>query len=560
MQAPELMANFSARFGHLADNYASVEDAIADGYVRVAGAGGRQAKGFTKFLDPSQVYPREIVQQLADIEAMYEKMIPKMPTTPVGEAWAKIIKIFDTTTTILKKSLTTWSPANHLLNAQGELMVNFMAGVYNPSVYGKSLRILDAGGEIKKIGQVNTTRGVGEIESNVPRSLEDLADASGGVKLRIGGKTKTMSWEGVYLYLQKSGILMTNNSMEDFIIATSEELVKDSVNQGAKMANPVSRALYNVFGKTDIALANFASIRDNVFRIAHAVDVMEKGNFRSMEEMASHIQYVIGKYHPTLYGLSNFESKIMRRLAFFYSWKRGALRAVMETIMDYPTGIMLPAYANYAISGAMGGNPAGIGHPAPADPDLPEWARMNNTGPTWYDEDGEAHTFSLNTPSSDIMSTFFGGLRADERLSPTQNAMDSAMRLIRDNSITQTNPFISLATSALTRVSVSESASYEVSDWGQYIQDQMGLGKISRATGVALINDNGILQQRTGSGNSNPEKAASNQMKGWMSLLTPMRYNKPSDYSATAKRENTTAKNIMQRREEKDPTLAWWEK
>ena len=51
MQAPELMANFSARFGHLADNYASVEDAIADGYVRVAGAGGRSAKGFTKFLD-----------------------------------------------------------------------------------------------------------------------------------------------------------------------------------------------------------------------------------------------------------------------------------------------------------------------------------------------------------------------------------------------------------------------------------------------------------------------------------------------------------------------------
>jgi hypothetical protein len=559
MQAPELMANFTARFGHLADGYASVAEAMADGYVRVAGAGSRSAKGFTPFLDPNQVYPKEIIEQLADIEAMYDKMIPRMPTTKAGEAWAKAMKIYDTTTTILKKSLTTWSPANHLLNANGELMVNFMAGVYNPSVYGKSFKILKAGGELQKIGRVNTTKGVGQIMEEVPKTVEDLVDSNAGIKVRIGGKTKTMSWDGVYLYMQKAGLLMTNNSMEDFIIMTSEELVKDSVNQGAKMANPVSNAFHNIFGKTDRALANFASVRDNVFRIAHAVDVMEKGNFRSMEEMASHLQYTIGKYHPTLYGMSNFESKVMRRLMFFYSWKRGALRAVMDTVMDYPVAIMLPQYASYAISGAMGGEPAGVGHPAPADPDLPEWARTNIVGPTFMDTEGNVHTYSLNAPSSDILSTFFGGLKYDQRLSPTQNAVDSATRLIRDNTITQANPFLSMGITGLTGVTVADNASYAVSDWGQYIQDQIGLGKISRATGIALINDNGILQPRVGGGNDNPERAETNKLKGVLNMVTPLRYNRPSDYLETAKRENTTSRNVKNRREEGDPTLAWWQ-
>lgn len=560
MQAPELMANFTARFGHIADGYATIEEAMANGYVRVAGAGKKSAKGFTQFLDPKQVYPKDIIEQLANIESMYNKMIPTLPTTKAGEGWHKAIKLYDTTTTAIKKSLTTWSPANHLLNAQGELMVNFMAGVYNPSVYGRSLRILHAGGELKTTGRVNATNSVSEAAAKAPRTLEDLADAKSGVKVRVGGVTKTMSHEGAYLFLQRIGTLMTNNSMEDFIIHTSEELAPDAVQQGIKYGSPVSRAFKNTFEKTDHALANFAATRDNVFRVAHAVDIMEKGNFRSMEEMASHIQHQMNKYHPTMYGLSNFESKVLRRLAFFYSWKRGALRAVMETIMDYPIAITLPQYASFAVSGAMGGKPAGYGHPAPADPDLPGWARTNITGPTWHDQNGDVHTISFNAPSSDILSTYFGGLQYDQRLSPTQNTIDSATRLIRDNTISQTNPFISIAATGLTGVQVSDSGSYPVSDWGQYIQDQVGLGKISRATGIALINDNGILQPRTGGGSDNPERAATNQFKGIMGMLTPLRYNRPSDYSSTAKRENTTANNIAKRRYYQDPTLAWWQK
>jgi hypothetical protein len=244
---------------------------------------------------------------------------------------------------------------------------------------------------------------------------------------------------------------------------------------------------------------------------------------------------------------------------FFYSWKRGALRAVMETVMDYPVAIMLPQYASYAISGAMGGEPAGVGHPAPADPDLPEWARTNIVGPTFMDTEGNVHTYSLNAPSSDILSTFFGGLKYDQRLSPTQNAVDSATRLIRDNTITQANPFLSMGITGLTGVTVADNASYAVSDWGQYIQDQIGLGKISRATGIALINDNGILQPRVGGGNDNPERAETNKLKGVLNMVTPLRYNRPSDYLETAKRENTTSRNVKNRREEGNPTLAWWQ-
>src|SRR5690606_38050722 len=70
------------------------------------------------------------------------------------------------------------------------------------------------------------------------------------------------------------------------------------------------------------ALGRGSIARDSVFRVAHALDVMRKGKFRSLDEALDAAARDVHKWHPSYQTLTPFDQVYTRRVLYFYTWMR----------------------------------------------------------------------------------------------------------------------------------------------------------------------------------------------------------------------------------------------
>jgi hypothetical protein len=548
---PAIAADFSARWGHLSVNGMTEADAVAEGWVKIKSVGS-----LGQHVDAAQYYPRDMVKELAHMEKLYDALM-----TPSGN---KFIHFMDKTHNMLKATITLWSPRNWGVNAMGEFMTNIMAGVYNPKRYSAATKVMKDGGYLDNAFVANRTNTSQKFLGETPQGIEDLGVGK-GIKTHIGGKTTTLSHSDAAKLLDQHGIIIQNNTVEDFFYEAGNAVKAN--NWFTKTTMP--------FIKANRGLGHAAARRDNVFRIAHAIDIMEKRSFRSVNEMMDVIQREISAYHPTMHHLTGFEQKVMRRVIFFYTWQRGMLSRTMRAVMENPERIVLAAKANFAISGAMGGDPVALGDLTPNDPRLPSWARGQVAGPSWISSSGDVITTSVNNPYLDTLQKTFGGLSYNGSLPPWENALNSMRNTIRMNSTDQLSPFANVADTTLNWVEAQQSgqgAQFSPLDTFQFVQDMTGFAAVSRATGFTPINRYGIGPWNT-YGTLMPPRNDIKDMrdfevttkKGQINFLTPLRFQVPSEYSAQAKREHTSYNNRLQKfadptnPDKLDQFWGWWQ-
>jgi hypothetical protein len=521
-QIPEIGAQFSAEFGHRAFGFLTVKDALAAGFKQINT--GKGAGTLAEWLDPYQAYPPEMIRQMANAE----RFLNILDRNPLQGN--KIIRATDKITSFIKSSLTVWRPGHHVVSAGGDALMNLLDGVVNPYRYYQAVRIMRSNGQLKQGTFVG--RDAEASYGKFMGSFEDFADAGKkGVEVRVGGKTRRISDEALYKLIDDSGGLINNNTAED-LLAIGDEI---SVSGGrlSKIFKPIVRA--------NRGLGEFSARRDNVLRLAHAVDIISKRSFASVNDMRDVVLRELVEWHPTLQSLSGMERVYGRRIFFFYTWMRNAANKVFETIVEDPRYLTVIPKLNYELS-TIGGDPQGIGQPMPNDPRLPEFASRNILGPHWYDENGNITGITVNSPQLDIFQELLGKIAVDPNQSFSANAKENAAMLYRENTIGMFSPIPTLAIQSMTGEEYKEYGMVPIQDPLEHIQDMTGIGILSRATGRSLINENGFLAPRTDI-EENPAEQASKQLRTGLNAITGAKWTEWSQWYSTAKRERSARQN-----------------
>ena len=521
--APNSAARMSAQFGHRGLGYSTVKEALADGLVQPQV--GRGAGTLFQWLDPAQAYPKEILEQARQLEKFMD-----YDSQNVG----KLLKAFDKPTTVIKSSLTLWKTGHHVVSAMGEAFMNVLAGVYNPYRYAQAFRALREGCEFRR-GSI-FGENILDLENwakeyadeAVPNPTRQIMEQSGnkGIPIRIGNKTTVVPYQAFYREFMRRGLGISANVAEDLLVQ-SDEIVK---------SGGVLRKIFSPVLRANQGLAEFSARRDNLFRMAHAIDIVQKKSFSSSDDMFESLGIEITQWHPTMQSLSGFERKYMRRLVFFYTWMRNATNKIVEAIVENPMAFVLAPKINYAISGAMGGEPQSIGQTSPNDPRIADFYARQVLGPALYDEAGNVVGITINAPQLDIMQSLIGGIQYDTNLPVWQQVPGSTATFLRENVVGTLNPIMKGIGELTYGTEMRPYGAVPIEDVGEYITDLTGLGYISRGTGMAFINEQGFLQPRTDRDDSRVSQIEK-QDRSNLNALTGLRFAEYNKYFETAERQ-----------------------
>lgn len=517
---PTLAAEYSARFGNKAQGLSHAQ-ALAEGWKAISKEGT-----LAQFLDSEQLYPPYYLRQLANMEIAFNAN----PNFTGG--FAKIVKGIDKATGAIKSSITLWRLGHHVVSVMGEALMNVLAGVKNPVRYAQAWRTMRAADEFGpgSIFGRNSTIPLDDFTNSY--KLEAFTGSNGkeGIRIRVAGKERVIPFDEMYKMLDQKGILLNNNTAEDIIVQSDNLL--GSQNRMSGILGDLQRA--------NEGLGAFSARRDNLFRIAHAIDIAVKKPHRSVPAMIDDITREVMEYHPTMQMLSPFERKYMRRAVFFYTWQRNAISVILRTMLENPANFTIAPKFIYETSVALGGEPQSIGQPMPNDPRLAGFAAANGLGPHWIDEAGKVQGISINAPQLDIFNTLMGGLYYDPSQNITSNIWRNLGSIVRENTIGQATPAINIPIEILMQSRYSEGGPIPITDYGDYLLDKTGLGYISRATGVGLINNQGFLGPRSDA------KTDEERRRYGENALTGLRYTEWSKWYETAQRERSARSKVAQ--------------
>lgn len=515
---PTIAAEFSARFGHKAAGR-SIEEARAMGYQAIKREGT-----LAKWLDPNSLYPPEYLRQLANTQ----RFLDIDPRVSKDGTLGKLILGVDKVTGALKSSITLWRPGHHVVNIMGEALMNVLAGVMNPVQYARAWKTMRSVGEFQQgtIAGHNFDIPLNQFTEGYKTTAFTGKNGDEGIVMQLAGREVVISYPEFYRMLNEKGLLINNNTAEDIIV------------QGEQIIGSRNRysGLLGKLQRMNEGLGGFSARRDNLFRIAHAIDIASKKGHRSMSSMIDDISSEVMSYHPTMQLLSPFEKKYMRRAMYFYTWQRNAISVVFRTMLENPALFTLAPKAIYEAS-SIGGEPESIGHPMPNDMRLPGFMAANTLGPHWINANGDVEGFTLNAPQLDIFNTVFGELYVD----PTQNALDNVTRNLgtfyRENTIGQMSPLPKTVIEGWMGSKYTTSGPQPIDDWGDYLTDMTGLGYISRIAGIGILNNQGLFAPRSDA--KDPETRA----RYGLNALTGLRFQDMSQYGDVAKRQRDERTN-----------------
>jgi hypothetical protein len=319
----------------------------------------------------------------------------------------------DMITSILKASQTTWRMGHHVTTSVGEGLMNTLAGV-TPKYYGLSFDILTK--------YDSTTYKPGD---NPFKQYMDYASPK-GMQLKydeIGTISFVNSTTGSVTLAPLNAVMALADEL-GIIIRGGAGAVEDIDMRGV---GALSGGLVGGVSKVNDKLSGISAARDNFFRLAHFIKEIEKGGvYGSLEEAAVAAAQVVTTYHPTVYGLSAFERKYMRRAVYFYTWQRIAATKIFQLIVQQPGTITIPSKIQYAFSEANGFNPESFGDPWDPNGIYASWNTGNLYGPQFQGPNGpgDAWGFGPAVPQLDILNSLFSGYTVQ----PGQTGLDAVTR------------------------------------------------------------------------------------------------------------------------------------
>jgi hypothetical protein len=349
------------------------------GYVKLKNKGNE----ILRYVDTDNVYfPREIAREMHILDKFLK--IAMAPTySGVGK---DALKLYDTALHSYKSGLTIYRPGHHMRNMVGDVWLSFMAGVTDPTVYSDSLRVMR-----QMRGRYNDFDAIKALAAGDKYVPED-ASTSIIKYVSIGGKRRGLTASDIYRGLYDRGVLPDYRTLEDVQIGQEAEMLK-----------------FKPFGgKVHQVAATVSESRDHYIRLAHAIDVLQKGKFKTLEDAFDTAATTVRKWHPDGSDLTHFERKVMRRTFLFYSWIRKAIPLVLEGMVMRPGRAMVYPKAIYNMAEAQGIDLQSMGNPFPDDQLFPSWITEGLQGPLTQNEEGEYWGASPGVPMMDILGDYAG--------------------------------------------------------------------------------------------------------------------------------------------------------
>lgn len=351
------------------------------GYVKIKNSGGRSK--VARFIDQDLYYPREIADQLGALDDVLKGSLGRIQNPNAAE----VVRVYDSIIHAWKSGLTIYRPGHHVRNLIGDVTLSFFDGVTNPAVYYTATRILS-----RRSKAYQGWDGLKALETGTP--LQGASDA-GATTVKIGGKRQKFTDDQIWRAAFDQGIIPDYRTLED-IAFNAEQSQKFGIGKKVSPTRPFGGRVQKVAGGVSQA-------RDHMVRIAHFVDVLQKGKYKTAEEAFNAAGLRVRKWHPDGSDLTNFENKVMRRTFMFYSWMRKALPLVVETLVMKPGKAMIFPKTMYAFAEANGVDLDSLGNPFPVDQLFPEFLTDQVIGPQ-FGEAGDYGGINPGEPVTEMMS------------------------------------------------------------------------------------------------------------------------------------------------------------
>lgn len=368
---------------------ATTEKVVATEFVRLAQTNGLMSMtpkaGFVKIssqrssvmLDmlPKKAYfEEEIARQFASVERFIRDT-----TGPSGN---KLLREYiDPVLSAYKTGLTIYRPGHHVRNMYGDVMLSFLAGVQNPTVYGKALRVMRQ----VRPGMYDDFDAIRAV-TDLPYGMKEAANS------KVTFRGKQLDSRDLWTGATKQGIFPSYSTLEDigYGLAEGQKRLIGPINK----PRPFGGQVHNF-------VSEVSQSRDHYARLAHFIDVVQKSKAKTLDEAFEEAGKVVRKWHPDGSDLTSFERKYMRRIFTFYSWMARALPLTIEAAMIRPGKTLIYPKAMYNLAESMGIDLSSVTNPFPTDQLFPEFVTDELTGPA-FQADGNYYAVDPGNPQTDI--------------------------------------------------------------------------------------------------------------------------------------------------------------
>lgn len=423
-------------------------------------------------------YPKEAAVWVAHVE--HATAAANGFTRSSGAIQKFIANHLDPLIATWKTSVTVAKPGYVIRNFNGDVMLNFLAGVNGIKAYKDAFQVARAGGLFKE-------KTIQAMQRNLmtPSDATAVGKWKGTVTLK-GGKTQVLNDQAMYNLAKQNGVTLSYALSSDVIDAragregaTAAQKIYDKVS-----ANRVIQLSARVNEETSHIprLAQF---------LHHMQDPAFTSKYRTLDEAARAATTNVRKYHPDVTSLSASGQNIMRKVMPFYSWARLVTPMILETALTRPNAITGLPKIYYGINKAQGGNPPNFFEGIDKTRLVPDYVR-NMLGYV-----GGNATFDLGSPVESLEQTF-----------PGRNTQD----LMRGGVYNMLNPLIKAPIDLGT--GIDQSTGKGIPAKQEYI-DQMVpfFGDISQVSGISPTGSLGRIV--TGQGVIDPQRAVQSGEKNY---------------------------------------------
>lgn len=468
---------FAAQFSHAAEGLTRAQ-AIERGYVRPKAIGlSNTSIDLTMGIPETALFHPYYAEQFAAMSrnwnSIYEKGMPGF------------LRIVLDLTGILKGTQTILRPGHHLTNIIGDTSIAIMRGARNPGTWARSMKIAYNHAD----EAIRAEWGKNKLDTTfkqITRRLEGVGgrkyvegSEDAALTVAIGGKKVQYSNEELIKMLEDNGVLINNIFYDQYqgLYEAATDVAGKTLTEAEKTLNKeiqfnlqkATGKLSTGFQKITKPFGDAASYYGNIARTATALDVMEKGNFRSVQEMMNAVNDVVNRYHPTIQSLSGWERKYPRGIFTYYTWLRVAHNAMIDLALNHTSAMTFYSKAQYNKSEEQGFQPISIGQPWGDKTKTPGYINYSVYGPTQTGPRGEI-VFKPSIPPLDVLDTW--NIIYDPAYSADQNAVRNFGQVTQGVIGKNINILAQLPLEMITKTSPSTGKPTQVKDL-QTLMDRM---------------------------------------------------------------------------------------
>lgn len=290
------------------------------------------------------IFDPETAKQLDKIQELFSS--PQMMET-FGEYAGSITQAW-------KRTVTVRNPGFHARNTFGDIFVSWLdgvTGVHGVQSHRMALRVVkkfrnlsDAEDPmVKAMGQPNMLEAYGKAKAG-----GQLGESHNVVLFKKDGKNITIGdiWAA---YVNEGMLSGYANTEFGAVFKTPRNIAATSVGQAV--------------GKMDAKVLAFSEAREDVFRLAHFIDILRKtpiklDSVQGFEKAAAEAGARVRKFHFDYSDFTMSEKLLFARVFPFYKWTRKAFPLMVESLFAVPGKMMIAPKVsnNLGVATGFGGN------------------------------------------------------------------------------------------------------------------------------------------------------------------------------------------------------------